>query len=62
MSRVYEVRARGSRVPVWSAKAPSRKSALDKVAKATRLPRHCLVAAFVATPADPRPRFPEDDE
>lgn len=61
MSR-YEVKARGSRLPVWSVKAPSRKAALDKVAKATNMPRHCLVAAFVPTPEAPRPRFPEDDE
>lgn len=62
MSRRYEVKARGSHHPVWSVAAPSRKAALDKVAKATHMPRHCLVADFVATSDDPRPRFPEDDE
>lgn len=61
MSR-YRVIARGSRRPVWEVQAPSKKSALDKVAAATRLPRHVLVATFVASPETPRPRFPEGDE
>ena len=61
MSR-YRVTARGARRPVWEIDAPSRKSALDRVAKATRMPRHCLVATFVPNGTDPRPRYPEDDE
>lgn len=52
MSR-YRVTARGSRRPVWEIDAPSRKSALDRVAAATRMPRHCLVATFVAAHAAP---------
>ena len=62
MSSRYRVTARGSRRPVWEIDAPSRKSALDRVAAATRMPRHCLVATFVPTPEAPRPRYPEDDE
>ncbi len=62
MSRLYAVRARGSHRPTWLVKAPSRKSALDKAAAVTRMPRHCLVATFVPSPETPRPRFPEDDE
>lgn len=62
MSRCYEVKARGSHYPVWMVRAPSRKSALDKAAAVTRMPRHTLWAEYVTGTNDPRPRFPEDDE
>ena len=52
MSR-YRVTARGARRPVWEIDAPARKSALDRVAAATRMPRHCLVATFVPNHAAP---------
>lgn len=61
MNPLYCVRARSSFRPVWEVVAESQKQALDIVAAATCMPRHCLIATFVSGGKE-RPKYPEDNE